>query len=205
MDSEDDVMQFMRNFDVDCCELYDDILDDGERLIFHGHDVTGHVTEDGNDKRKPYPKTVIGSFKGRGPVQCFGETEGYVVDGMCGGPVILADQRFKRDNLACGMLEGIVSLSHPVPPLRGLAAFVSAQELSLFLAQVEAGAPEVLRLDGGEALRSIAEAEDPANLTLEGLEQRCKNMEKEKEKERDEKEREKGKVKGRSGAGDWYQ
>jgi hypothetical protein len=60
------------------------------------------------------------------------------------------------------MLEGIVSLSHPVPPLRGLAAFVSAQELSLFLAQVEVGASEVLRLDGGEALKRIAEAEDPA-------------------------------------------
>lgn len=91
---------------------------------------------------------------------------------------------------ACGMLEGIVPTTHPVPQLQGLAAFINSVEIATFVAKVEAGSDDVIRLEGGEALRPIAEQEDPRNLTLESLEKRCKEMER---------------AKGRGGAGDFYQ
>lgn len=175
---EEAAMDFMRSLDFDSCELSDVDAGDGDKLYFEGHDVTGAIAEDGTDLRKPYPKTVQGTFKGRGPVQLFASTDGYVVDGMCGGPVVMDSGRGAKT--ICGMLEGIVATDHPITELRGLAAFIGSNELALFLAKIEAGAEDVLRLEGGEALRAIAEQEDPANLTLEGIEQRAKDKEKER-------------------------
>ena len=80
--------------------------------------------------------------------------------------------------------------NHEIHQLQGLAAFIHSDEIAKFVAKVEAGSDDVIRLEGGEALRSIAEQEDPRNLTLESLEQRCKEVER---------------AKGRGGAGDFYQ
>ena len=130
-----------------------------------------------------------GAYSGRGPSQYFAKTQGYVVDGMCGGPVLLRGSQQKA-NSACGMLEGIVPNSHPIPQLQGLAAFINSVEIASFVAKVEAGSEDIIKFEGGEALRPVAEQEDPRNLTLESLERRCKEMER---------------AKGKGGAGDFYQ
>ena len=139
--------------------------------------------------RKSYPKVVVGAFSGRGPVQYFARTQGYVVDGMCGGPVLLSAPHLKR-NSVCGMLEGIVPSNHPIPQLQGLAAFINSREIATFIAKVEAGSEDIIRLEGGEALRTVAEQEDPGNLTLDGMEKRCKDLER---------------AKGKGVSGDFYQ
>jgi hypothetical protein len=73
---------------------------------------------------------------------------------MCGGPVVLDQKRYPK-NTACGMLEGIVPLEHPIPEFRGLAAFISSLEVSTFIANIEAGCDSVVKLEGGEALRKV--------------------------------------------------
>jgi hypothetical protein len=152
----------------------------GQQLEFHGHDVRLPTGEElaqsgpdpevakknhGGDNRRPYPFRTHGTYFMPNGKQNFAATDAPLMDGMCGGSVIVRRTALPPPDLALidaalpvgrksaaekylpkkmldksyivGMTEGIVPQSHPDPNLRGAGAFISAAEIDRFLSLVE--------------------------------------------------------------------
>lgn len=109
-------------------------LENGEELCVAGHVLHGVDGADG-----VVPTTVHGRYVTRDGARGFAQTDSPCELGMCGGPVI------DRHGECVGILEGVVPrvAENAVPnsdmhaKIAGCAAFIGAQELRLFLLDVE--------------------------------------------------------------------
>lgn len=114
--------------------LRDKPLEDGEELVVHGHTLLGIDGVDG-----VIPTAARGVFVCRDGTRGFVNTQKECEMGMCGGPVLDGNGNI------VGMLEGVVPRlpdgTKPGSELHarvvGTAVFIGAQEIELFLGDVD--------------------------------------------------------------------
>lgn len=120
-------------------KLRERALANGENLVVHGHVLIGPDGEEG-----VVPTAVRARYVARDGARLFASTAVPCAMGMCGGPVV-------DENGDCvGMLEGIVPddiiKGHSdamTTTIAGAAAIIGAQELQLFLGDVERNIEEM--------------------------------------------------------------
>jgi hypothetical protein len=165
IEDEGSAMKLLESFEFQPLELLDDgiTLQGGDSLVFHGHDVRGgdHFSSESGDDRKPYPCVVSGNYFSRTAHQSFSKTLPVLTDGMCGGPVLFAEQGVSK---VCGIVEGIVPTSHPSDDLKGLACFVDSKIISKFIDDLEQG--KVQPLMGGECAIAVGSDQDAQKMNI---------------------------------------
>jgi len=167
LEDEAEAMETLEALGLAALELTDGPPDEGARLMFHGHEVLGRVTEEA-DERKPLPRSVVGALQMRLPNQTFASTATLLTDGMCGGPVTSAVKSALGTSVdkAAGILEGIVGMESPAVDYRGLAVFLEAQDIAHFISEVEADVVKGV-LCGGEAAQFVGADQDPDKMDWE--------------------------------------
>lgn len=189
-------------FDIDALFL----PSTGQALTFYGHAVdfppleqgnfSGNISSSGSgsssngtfegfeDRRVPLPREVSGVMTGRTGAQSFAQTSSVLVDGMCGGPVVVKGDSGNSSNSGnssrvgnsnsssvpqlVGLVEGIVPTTFPDEQLQGQAVFVEFPEILQFLSSIEDGSVEReqggAKLTGGEAERHVGADQDPEKM-----------------------------------------
>lgn len=162
-ENELEVLELMDSVGVDILSFTPNssqLLKEGDILEFHGHQIAGgDITADStteDDVRKSMPRTSSGIVQGRTQHQIFAKTNPVLSQGMCGGPVIVRDDR--RDPLCVGLVEGIVPREHPTASLQELAVFVESAEMQSFLDDIETG--KVQPLIGGHSISIVSQDQE---------------------------------------------
>ena len=177
IEDESSAMKILESFEFQSLQLLNDnsSLQNGDALVFHGHDVRGgdHFDSgDGVDDRKPYPCVVNGHYSNKTAHQSFSKTSPVLTDGMCGGPVLVSKQGSTITTsttttgvgAVCGIIEGIVPTNHPNDDLKGLACFVDSKTITKFIDDVEQG--KVKPLYGGECAIAVGSDQDVDKMNI---------------------------------------
>lgn len=134
--NEADVVKVLTDLELQILNIAteDELIQSKDLLEFHGHDVSGATTME-EDQRVPVPVTISGSLIHRTGKQTFAKTEQILMDGMCGGPV-LVNTRKRTDGGTIinkkaigGVVEGIIPGTFQNPSLAGAACFAEGVEI----------------------------------------------------------------------------
>jgi len=155
MQVEMESLNKLKPFGFEMLDIEDYQPNDGEELIFHGHEVYDRSAAGLSDEdtiKLSAPRTVKGSLLGRSDYQTFCRTpEVHLWQGMCGGPIVGV-----RGSI-CGMVEGIVPTDHPSDELRGAVSMIEANDILKFVKDVEEGSDDVVQLVGGSSSEHVGE------------------------------------------------
>jgi len=111
----------------------------GEDILFDGYAVIEEEEEKENEEKKSdeddartfFPLQEAGKLAFRKDDRFFATTEQPLPEGMCGAPAVDSDGK------CCGVVEGIVPVTHENKALAGSAAFMPSYVLEAFVEYVE--------------------------------------------------------------------